>query len=140
MGQDSFFNALAGMASDGDPLKQFAENQAKELELRYIEAQTAQKNSEYQYSYATKQLEAQERNLENERQYKLKQSKLGGMIVTVVVLTVCVFFGFCVYREKDQLVAELLRVVCYGGSFGFGGFYWGKSRERDKTLSQNQGK
>jgi hypothetical protein len=137
MEENGLLGALAGIPSGADSLKRFTENQAKELEIKYIEAQTAQKNSEYQYSYATKQLEAQERNLENERQYKLKQSKWGYTIATTVVFIVCVFFGFCVYLEKDQLVAEILRVVCYGGSFGFGGFYWGKSRERDKTLSQN---
>jgi hypothetical protein len=137
MGENRLFNALPEMFSDADSLKRFAENQAKELEIKYIEAQTAQKNSEYQYSYAAKQLEAQERNLENERQYKLKQSKWGCIIAAIILLIVCAFFGFCVYREKDQLVAEILRVVCYGGAFGFGGFHWGKSRERDKTLSQN---
>jgi ABC-type multidrug transport system permease subunit len=140
MEQDNSPNSLTGLFSGIDSIKQFTGNQAKELEIKYIEVQTAQKNSEYQYNYATKQLEAQERNLENERQYKLKQYKLACLIVIAVIFIVCVFFGFCVYREKDQLVVELLRVVCYGGSFGFGGFYWGKSKGRDKIISENQGK
>jgi hypothetical protein len=67
----------------------------------------------------------------------MEENGLFCTIATIIILIVCVFFGFCVYREKDQLVAEILRVVCYGGSFGFGGFYWGKSKERDKALSQN---
>jgi hypothetical protein len=41
MGQGDLLSALTGMSSGVDSLKQFTENQAKELEIKYIEAQTA---------------------------------------------------------------------------------------------------
>ena|GEM_PF-1358687 len=117
--------------------KQFNENQAKELEIKLMEAQTTKDDNERKFIYAGKLLEAQERDMKDLREYMLKSSRYGGLAAVSIVLIICALFGFCVYMGSDQVVLELVKIICYGTPFGFGGFYWGRSKAQAEDKQQS---
>jgi len=127
---------------DKEIFKQFNENQAKELEIKLIEAQIAKDNSERQFIFATKQLEAQERNLKDFRQYTLQYTKVGNLTAIFAIFIVCSLFGFCIYMNlnRDQVVLELVKIICYGASFGLGGFYWGRNKAQAENKNNHDSK
>jgi cytochrome c-type biogenesis protein CcmH/NrfG len=115
--------------------KQLVDNQTKELELRQREIVISKESNERQFDFANKQIEAQERDRKDERRYHEKCFNHALVAALCIIVVICLFFGYCLALGKDQIVVELFKVLCYGGSFGAGGFAWGRSK--GKSLSRN---
>jgi uncharacterized membrane protein (DUF106 family) len=119
---------------DKETFRQFTENQGKELEIKLKEVEVAKDNSERHFTFAIKQLEAQERDMRDLREYMLKSSKQRGIYTIVILMVICILLGFCVYMGNAQVVIELVKIVCYGTPAGVGGYYLG----RNKTQAENK--
>jgi hypothetical protein len=113
--------------------KQIVDNQTKELDLRQREIVLSKESNERQFEFANKQIEAQERDRKDERRYHEKRFIYALIGAFFVVVVVCLFFGYCLALGKEQIVVELFKALCYGGSFGAGGFAWGHSKGKSSN-------
>ena len=114
-------------------IAQLVANQTKDLELRQKQIEVAEHNDERQFTFANKQLEAQERDRQDDRRSNDARFKYGLLATIFVVIVVCVFFAYCIKEGKPELVVELFKVLCYGGAFGSGGFAWGKYSSKTES-------
>ena len=112
---------------------QIVANQAIELEVRQKEIAAAEHNTERQFSFANKQLEAQERDRQDERRSKDKRFIYTLIAAFSIVIVICLFFGYCISQGKETIVAELLKVLCYGGPLGAGGAAWGYHKGKSEV-------
>ena len=117
---------------------QFMENQKRELALREKEidlerekALAAKETDQRQFNYAVWQLEATERDRQSERVYKELLERKGLKLWLAFVVAVALFLLLALWKDKDQMIIELVKVVAYGGSFGFGGYAWGRYKKKE---------
>ena len=118
---------------DSSLMKQLADNQAKELEIRLIDAQIAKDNSERQFIYATKQLEAQERDRKDERIYKQSLEKKSLCLFVILIIAIAIFLIIALVKDKDQMLIEIVRAVVYCGISGTGGYAIGRYRSNNNN-------
>ncbi|NLL37494.1 MAG: hypothetical protein GX256_08245 [Fretibacterium sp.] len=118
-----------------DPVffERFLENQKqelalkeKELDLEREKIRAGQKADERHLLYAQQQLEATERDRKDERLYKQTLEAKTLKLFTVFIFAATLFLIFAVWKDKEQMLVEIFKIVAYGGSFGFGGYAWGR--------------
>ena len=114
-------------------IAQIVSNQTKELELKQKEITAMEHSDERQFDFANRQIEAQERDRQEERLYKTKRYNYGLYTLAFIVVVVCLFFGFCISKGQSEMVVKLFEVICYGGPFGAGGFAWGRYASRNDS-------
>lgn len=123
---------------DPQTFDRFLENQKYELALREKEidlerekALAAKEVDQRQFSFAIQQLEATERDRQNDRVYRERLEAKGLKLWIAIIAAVVLFLLLALWKDKDQMIIELVKVVAYGGSFGFGGYAWGRYRKKD---------
>ena len=122
-----------------DIVRNLLENQKRELELRGRELdlektriQAGQKADERQLEYAKHQLEAMERDRKDAREYSKILAARGLLLYIVLIIALVIFLVFAMWKDKDGLIIEILKMTGIGGSFGFGGYAWGYKKGREK--------
>ena len=101
------------------------------MEIRLIDAGTAQANSERQFLYATQQLEAQERDRRDERIYKQSLEQKNFWLLLVLISAIAVFLTASVLKDKDQMIIEIVKAVIYCVASGTGGYAVGRYRNNN---------
>ncbi|MDR3331711.1 MAG: hypothetical protein LBT08_03700 [Synergistaceae bacterium] len=121
---------------DTQSLSQFLENQKYELsirekgiELEREKALAASESDQRQFLYAQKQLDAMERDRHDDRVYKETLERKSLHLLIAFIIAAIIFLIIAVLKDKDQLLIELFKAVAYGGSFGMGGYAWGRYRQ-----------
>lgn len=118
---------------------QLLENQRRELALKEKEIdlerekiRAAQKSDERQLLYAQQQLEATERDRKDDRTYRQTLESKSLKLLIVFIIAVTAFLIYAVAHDKEQMVIEIFKVVAYGGSFGLGGYAWGRYKRNEE--------
>ncbi|MBQ7263019.1 MAG: hypothetical protein IJR14_04790 [Synergistaceae bacterium] len=101
----------------------------KELDLEKAKIQAAQKADERQLAYARQQLEATERDRRDAREYDKTVDLKAVALYIVLIISLLLFLIVAIWKDKDDLVIEIVKTVTYGGSFGVGGYAWGRYRQ-----------
>lgn len=133
------------MSNDGKELMdpalfaQLLENQRRELALREKEIdleqekiRASQKSDERQLLYAQQQLEATERDRKDDRAYRQTLESKSLKLFIIFIVAVTAFLIYAVGHDKEQMVIEIFKVIAYGGSFGIGGYAWGRYKRNDE--------
>lgn len=133
------------MSNDGKELMdpalfaQLLENQRRELALREKEIdlerekiRATQKSDERQLLYAQQQLEATERDRKDDRAYKQTLESKSLKLFVIFIVAVTAFLIYAVGHDKEQMVIEIFKVIAYGGSFGIGGYAWGRYKRNNE--------
>ena len=128
----------AGENKPVDPefIRSFIENQNREFALREKELDiekakilAAQKADERQLAYAQQQLEAIARDRKDAREYSKTVDTKNVILYGALIAALTIFLIAAIWKDKDDLATEMIKTVSYGGSFGVGGYAWGRYRQ-----------
>lgn len=103
--------------------RQNIETRRQQLELSRLEA-------EQNHRYALTLLEAQERDRQDARRHDAINSRMGAWIVTLIIVAVTALVGVALWRDKDALVLDVIKVLA--GALGGGGIGYAAGRGRSE--------
>lgn len=121
---------------DSGAIELILENQQKELQLRTAELDVEKQRlaiqreeNERAFLYAEKQLSAQERDRKEERVYRQSLESKSLWLLLIVTGMILTFLAFAVWKDKDQMIIELVKIIGYGGAGTVGGYAWGYNKK-----------
>ncbi len=130
-------NPVTNKLPSEEVLQQILVNEGKKLALQEKRFVLEEANQKRQYEYACKSLEAQKeilRDKPKELRRTITRVSLMGAIVLIVLL---VFFGFCIYMNKEQVVIDIVKYLGLSLLSFAGGTFYGKSKsQRNGQQSQ----
>lgn len=97
----------------------------KELELEREKNQAAKEEGQRQYDFAVKSLEAMERDRESDRSHFCTIAEKSKTILLVLIICLFAFLITAIWKDKDAMIIELVKIIIYGGAGTAGGFAWG---------------
>jgi hypothetical protein len=118
-------------------LKQFVANSAKELELRAQELALREKQDGYNFDYAKKTLDAQERDRKHERECTRKSRVDFYYLIFGVVLLVALLLGILAWIGRGDIALEIIKALFFLISGGAGGYGIGRSRSKQSEVNIN---
>ena len=134
-----------GGLGDFNAFLQIVENQKQELalkdktlELEKEKALAARQQDERKFIYAQQQLEAQERDRRDERMYRKTLAEKNFYVLLTLIVAIGIFLTAAIFKNKDQLLIELLKVIAYGGSCGTGAYFWGRHKGNNYDRNPNK--
>lgn len=131
-------NPVPNKLPSEDVLQQILVNEGKKLALQEKRFVLEEANQKRQYEYACKSLEAQKeilRDKPKELRRTITRVSLMGAIVLIVLL---VFFGYCIYMNKEQVVIDIVKYLGLSLLSFVGGTFYGKSKSQNNTQQSQQ--
>lgn len=128
---DHNFPALAP-----DVVKQLADNQAHELQIRADELALKRQENEHNFEYAQKLLAAQLEDRKHQRTADIQSHASRFRYVTLLTIVACFFIGYLAYINKEALALELLKAAVYLAGGAIGGYFYGR---QVKNKDANEG-
>jgi len=125
--------------ADTEALNKFLQLQEKELGLRQNEFTLRKQESEQNYKFSEKALEAQVQDNERSRtHYRTVQLHriISGLIVLVIGSGL---FGYALYLGKDQIAIEALKILGTLIVGGIGGYGLGRLKAGSSTKDEDDG-
>ena len=108
-----------------DLIRQWMNNQAREIEQRHQETQLARQKDQNQFEFAQMALKAQAEDFEKNRIHERKQSATNRIFVTGVLLIVFSFLVYALHTGKDSVALEIIKSVVLIAGGGAGGYALG---------------
>jgi hypothetical protein len=119
-------------------ISQFIKNQEQKLLIDAQELKLKEKDLDNQHKYAEKTLDLQADLLKQRPLENRKTITRIAYIIASFLLIILIFFGVCLYLNKDQLVDKMLNVISYIITCVVS-YYWGtkSNKKKDDSSSQN---
>lgn len=115
------------------PIKEFLENQKREIEIRAGELQLKAQEDAHAFEHAGRALAAQERDRHDDRNFRLKSAKHRYWFVGALVVAALAFILSLAYMGKDQLAIEIVKAAIYLATGATAGFFYGKGKSGPAT-------
>jgi hypothetical protein len=119
-------------------IQRFLDQQAQEMAIRAQETQVRQLEVRAAYRYSRASLDAQERDLKDQRSEERKKRRDQIYFVAFALLLLAALVVYLLNGGKDELAREILKAVVYISMAATSGFYAGKSSERRKQESDEK--
>ncbi len=113
-----------------EALQRFFENQSKELQVRSKEFALRERELDHAAKYSQKALDAQLEDRKDARAMRLKEGTTKYKAVVVLVVLVLGFGGYALYLNKDAIVIEAVKIAGIAVAGFFGGYHYGRNKER----------
>ena len=111
-------------------LRQFVENQTKELEIKALEIEAKKQEDNHAYEYALKAVDAEAVDRENSRNVWVKSRRDSYFFAGCIIVIVLLFLGFCLWIGKDAVAMEMIRLFAAFATGGLGGFAVGRYKKK----------
>ncbi|MFZ0498662.1 MAG: hypothetical protein WAM52_05985 [Steroidobacteraceae bacterium] len=109
-------------------IKEFLENQKRELEVRAGEVQLKSQEDVHAFEHAGRVLQAQERDRRDDRQFKLKSAKHRYWFIGALVILSLGFLWALAFMGKDQMAIEIFKAAVYLSAGATAGFFYGNGK------------
>lgn len=101
----------------------------QELDLHARQDETRRLEIENNAGYALKSLEAQERDLQDQREKYNQMLKTRYWFITMVAIVTCVFCSYAIYAGAKEVIADAIKIILAFAAGGVGGYQFGKNRQ-----------
>lgn len=116
-------------------VKQFLENQSKELQNHAQDIELKKLNEKNGYDYACKALDAQKLDRKERRSQITLFMKYGFWLTIIILLLVSCFVGVCVYTDNVGIIVSSMKVIAYILPSALGGYFFGLNRGKKSSGS-----
>lgn len=128
---------LPGMPQPStDILRQFMENESKKIAIQEKRFALEEANQQRQYDYACKALEAQKELLIAQPGENRKSLTRLFWVVAGIIVILLVFFGYCIYMGKEQVVLSVIKYLGTAVLSFVSGLLYGKSKREQPVKSE----
>lgn len=119
-----------------DMFNRFLEVQGKEIEVRAQEVGVKQLEVRAGYRFSKASLEAQERDLKNQREESRSKRRDHLLFSVFALLLLAAILVYMLQTGKDELAKEILKALVFISAGGASGFFAGKASERKKQADE----
>jgi hypothetical protein len=125
------------LLSDDDRVlvAQLVQNQAKDLELKALEIQNRASVAQNAHDLSLRSLDVQSVDRERERQHSVVLVKAGQRFFLLALAALLSFACFCIWREKAELAADVIKFLLtslVSGAGGYGLAMYRVQKQKDK--------
>lgn len=113
-------------------MKQFLDNQARELEIRSQEMSLKVQADKNNFDWANNSLQAKKEDRKDEREHEDKRESKRLFFYGIMALFVVILFCVCLFYQQAELASEIIKAIIYISVGGLGGYGVGRSSKQDK--------
>lgn len=118
-------------------IKSFMENQAQQIALEKSRVTLENEQSNRNYQYALKALEANSSILKDAPNQKRKNLLTFGGLAIAGIVALLSFFSYWLSIGKEQIVLEIIKILTPALVTGVSGYFYGKSKSSKKEESED---
>ena len=122
----------SGQPPDPALIKQFLDNQTRELQVRQEEVALNRQQLTHSVDYAKEALNAQAADRKHSREEKRRGQRERMIFGVVFVVLLAVFLSYALYLGKDKIVEEGLKAIVYLGAGALGGYSARTLRDKEE--------
>lgn len=109
-------------------VERFLDNQAKQLKIEEQRLNIDRDNNNHNFQLASKSIDAQAKDLENQRSHKKQIYYLVSIVGLIVFAGILGMIFFCLHIGKEQVALEIIKLGGTSIISVFGGYFYGRSR------------
>jgi hypothetical protein len=120
-----------------DIIKKFLDVQGEQIKNDQAEIKLKERELDSNMRHAKNVLDAQVKDNEGQRAHDLKTQRNSLIIIVLVLLFLGVFLYLSFSYEKTNLIEDFFKVTIPALVTLFGGYQWGKNKQKKETQDSN---